>query len=86
MVEVRSEPVFSAEFLALLRRVAVNGERIAYRFGDVEIGLVPVEDLPVLEEWEDAQLLRLSQEAEAESAATGESPASWEQVKAELGL
>jgi hypothetical protein len=86
MVEVRSEVLLPGEFLALMRRVAVDGERITYRFGDFEVGIVPIEDLPVLEEWEDSQLLRLSREAEEESAASGEPAIALEQVKDELGL
>ena len=86
MVEVRSEVILSLEFLALIRRVTVDGERVTYRFGDFEVGVVPVEDLPVLEEWEDSQLLRLSRESEEESAASGEPAVPFEQLKDELVL
>jgi len=69
----------------LVQRVAEQKERVVVRYEGREIGaLVPLEDLAVLQRFEDQADLVEAREALAEIEMEG--TISWEQVKADLGL
>jgi antitoxin (DNA-binding transcriptional repressor) of toxin-antitoxin stability system len=64
--------------------VKLNGERIVVREGGKDVAaIVPMEDLALLEELEDAADV---EEARRRLADPNEKPIPWEKAKADLGL
>lgn len=71
-----------AKFSELVNRATYGRERIVVGTRDkAKVAIIPIEDLELLEELEDAQAAREGLEA----LARGET-IPWEEVKAELGL
>jgi antitoxin Phd len=67
----------------LIGKVQYAGDRIILQHrGKPVAALISIEDLELLEELEDAELIRLADESEAEPGPN----IPWEQVKKELGL
>lgn len=56
------------------------------RNGKLAAAIVPIEDVTLLEEIEDAEDVRLAEQAERESKRKGRKPIPWAQVKKELRL
>jgi len=75
------EPVPSVD--TLLRRVVDHGERVVLRRGNDAVAIIPVEDLQLLEDLEDARDAADFERALAED--DGER-VSWDEAKARLGL
>jgi len=75
------------DFSGTLARVAKRRNRIVLQEHGKDVAvLVPMEDLKLLEELEDKLDVLDALRAEAEAAANGEKPISWNQAKKDLGL
>ena len=73
------------ELATIVNKVAFGGERVRLtRHGKAVAAVVPIEDVELLEDLEDAIDTELALEALAEMG--NEAPIPWEDVKRELGL
>ena len=73
------------DFAEIVNRAAYGGERVrVVRRGRAVAAIIPIEDLDLLERFEDELDLEAAREALADPA--NAEPVPWEQVKAELGL
>ena len=74
------------EFADALARVVRPWERIVLQKGKKDVaGLVPFEDLEVLEELEDRMDVASARKALAEAKKKGEKPIPWEKARNRLG-
>lgn len=77
---------FSGQIPESLNRVTQDKERIILSSEGRDVAvLVPLDDLPALEELEDRLDVAAAERAEAEAAANGEVPISWEEAAAVSG-
>lgn len=76
-----------AGFSELVSRTAFGKERVVLmRNGRPAVAVIPVEDLALLEEFEDARDLLLAKKAEAEASRKRQKPVPWTEAKKKLGL
>lgn len=77
----------SRDFADASERVSVGKERIVLQSRGQDMAvLVPVEDLPLLEQLEDIVDVKVAEAAEAEALARGETPIPWEEARQQLGF
>ena len=78
---------FSSQLHDALHRVSEGKERIVLSSEGKDVAvLVPVEDLPLIEELEDRLDAAEAERAEAGAAAKGEVSTSWPEAREQLGL
>jgi hypothetical protein len=74
------------EFTDTLERVSLGKERIVLQTQGKDVAvLVPIEDLSLLEQLEDAADIKAAEAAEAEAAARSETPIPWKEARRQLG-
>lgn len=77
---------FSRQIPEALQRVTQEKERIILSSEGKDVAvLVPVENLPALEELEDRLDVEAAERAEAEATANGETPIPWDEAAAAYG-
>ena len=77
---------FSLELQDALARVSQGKERIVLQSEGKDVAvLVPLDDLPLIEELEDRLDIEAAEAAEAEAEARGEAPVPWEDACKQLG-
>jgi prevent-host-death family protein len=74
-------------FSETINRVTYGGERVViHRRGKELAAIVPIADLKLIEEQENAIDVREARKTLAEMKRSGEKPISWDKVKRKLGL